>query len=320
MSARKKLRTPSASRNRFKAYVLLLINTITWGAALVMVKPALEFTSPFRYLFYRFVLAAVLSIPIWWHYRRHPAVRMHARQFFGQVGSIELIGTTLALGLLYLGLNLTSAIEASLLTTTTPIFIVLAGIFWLRERESTSEWLGLAIAFVGTLIVTLVPFIQNGSGTAELSVLGNVLILLQNIATAVYFILAKRWYKQYPKLLIAALSFLVGIGTFLGLSLYELQWSLTAFTAAVVADWAHPAVWLATGYMAVFGSIIGLTAYIKGQDMIEASEASVFTYLQPLVYVPLGIVLLGEAFTFWQGGGLLLILLGVWWAEVWGRK
>ncbi len=306
--------------HRLKAYLLLLLNTITWGAALVIVKPALEHSSPFRYLLYRFVLAAILSIPIWWHYRNHPALKKHASQFFGRVGSTELIGTTLALGLLYTGLNLTSAIEASLLTTTTPIFIVLAGIIWLRERQNKAEWLGLSVAFIGTVIVTLVPYIQNGSATAELSVMGNILILLQNIATATYFILAKRWYKSYPKLLIASLSFIVGIAAFLGLSLFELNWSLSEFLQVVASDFTHSSVWIATGYMAFFGSIIGLTAYIKGQDMIEASEASVFTYLQPLVYVPLSIALLGESFTFWQGGGLLLILLGVWWAEVRGRK
>lgn len=320
ITAVKQSRSTKPNNHRLKAYLLLLTNTLTWGAALVMVKPALEHTSPFRYLLYRFILAAILSIPIWWHYRKHPTLRKHFKQFVGRVGSIELIGTTLALGMLYMGLRLTSAIEASLITTTTPIFIVLAGIFWLRERETRAEWLGLSVAFIGTIIVTLVPFIQNGTASAELSVLGNILIILQNIATAAYFILAKRWYRSYPKLLIAALSFLVGIATFFGLSLFELQWSISEFVRAVASDWMQPSVWIATGYMAVFGSIIGLTAYIKGQDMIEASEASVFTYLQPLVYVPLGIALLGESFTFWQGGGLLLILLGVWWAEVRGRK
>ncbi|MBP9820142.1 DMT family transporter, partial [Candidatus Woesebacteria bacterium] len=312
------LRKQRPDHKRALAYLFLLINTITWGAALIVVKPALEHTSPFRYLLYRFTLAAILSLPIWWHYQKHPAIQKNLTKFVGEVGSIELLGTTLALGLLYMGLRMTTAIEAGLITTTTPIFIVLAGVFWLREQQKRAEWIGLTVAFLGTIIITLVPFIQNGSATAELSVLGNLLIILQNIATAAYFILAKRCYAQYPKLLIASLSFLVGVVTFLGLSFFELGWSLQSFATAVASDWSEQSVWIASGYMAVFGSIIGLTAYIKGQDMIEASEASIFTYLQPLVYIPLGITLLGETFSFWQGGGLLLILLGVWYAEVHG--
>ena len=50
--------------SRNVAYILLLLNTILWGAALIVVKPAYEVTTPFRFLLYRYSLAVVLSLPL----------------------------------------------------------------------------------------------------------------------------------------------------------------------------------------------------------------------------------------------------------------
>ena len=67
--------------------------------------------------------------------------------------------------------------------------------------------------------------------------------------------------------------------------------------------------------MAIFGSIIGFTAYLKGQEGIEASEATLFTYLQPLIYIPMGILLLHENVSLIQIISLMIILIGVLIAE-----
>ncbi len=116
---------------------------------------------------------------------------------------------------------------------------------------------------------------------------------------------------------------------FLFLSLFEIGFSgsingthtiFSQFFQAVQADFTHRSVWLASVYMAIFGSIIGLTAYIKGQDGIEASEASLFTYLQPLVFIPAGILLLHETVHPLQIFAMALILFGVYIAEKRSKK
>ena len=67
--------------------------------------------------------------------------------------------------------------------------------------------------------------------------------------------------------------------------------------------------------MSLFASVIGLFSYLKGQEGIEASEASLFMYLQPLVYIPLGIILLKETVNAMQIILLLIILGSVIFAE-----
>lgn len=299
------------------SYFFLIINTIVWGAALIVVKPALDVTTPFRYLLYRFFFASIFSIPLLFYY--WPKIK-NKLQTISRVTALEILGTTLALSLLYFGLSKTSAIEAGFITITTPIFVVAAGLLYLKEKEEKHEAIGLTIAFLGTILLTALPIILNGNSLDGLSLEGNLLIVAQNIAIAAYYILAKKYYKKLPKLFVVSISFYVGIISFLILSLFEVGFSLSKFSIAVAQDFTHPVVWFATLYMAIFGSIIGLTAYIKGQDGIEASEASLFGYLQPLVYIPLGIVLLGEHVYPLQFLALGMILFGVYLAEMRVKK
>ncbi len=299
------------SKSRWTSYILLLINTITWGAALVIVKPSLEITTPFRYLLYRYVFAIVLSLPILLYY--WPKVK-NKFQAIKTITLLELVGTTAALALLYLGLAKTSAVEASLLANTTPIFVVLAGIFFLKENQERREWLGLGLAFTGMVFVTLIPLL-TGNGSATMSVEGNLFIIMQNVLTALYLIGAKKYYKKLPKLFVTAISFYVASISFFFLSLWETSFSFSSLVSAIQYDLQFQSVWFAAGYMALFGSIIGLTAYIKGQENIEASEATIFWYLQPLVYIPLSLWMLGEPTHPLQFVGLAIILLGVFTSE-----
>lgn len=316
MPAKKKSR-----KSRLSSYLFLLINTVTWGLALVIVKPSLEFTTPFRYLLYRYLLAAIFSIPLLLYY--WPKIKGKLA-VIKKVFLVEFFGTGLALALLYIGLKQTTAIEASFLTTTTPIFVVLAGIFYLKEKEERHEWLGLMIAFLGTTLLTLFPIILNGITPNGLSLEGNILIVLGNIATAIAMVLAKKKYKKLPKLFVTSLSFYFGIFFFLVLSFFEIFTSLESASitqtmhvlfSTILVDFTYQPVWVAAGYMALFGSIIGLTAYIKGQDGIEASEASMFWYLQPFVFVPAGILFLGESVHPIQLLAMAIIFSGVFIAE-----
>jgi drug/metabolite transporter (DMT)-like permease len=299
---------PARKRSiRFKSYLFLSINALCWGAALIVVKPALEHTTPFRFLLYRYLIAGVVSLPIIFH--SLPKLKRPLKAI-KTIIPLELIGTTLTLSLLYFGLARTSAIEASLLATTAPIFVTLFGVLLLKEREEKHEGIGLGLAVIGTLLLTMLPMFYGTTQFHRISVEGNLFIIGQNIATALYFVLAKKYYRKLPKLFVASTSFYVGIVTFFALCWWEAG-NLTTLYQSILADWQFPSVWLASVYMATFGSIIGLTAYIKGQDGIEASEAAVFTYLEPLVYIPLGILLLQEHIYPIQVVSLGLILLGV---------
>jgi drug/metabolite transporter (DMT)-like permease len=61
--------------------------------------------------------------------------------------------------------------------------------------------------------------------------------------------------------------------------------------------------------MAVLGSVVAYFTYIYGFSKIEASEATLFTYLEPIFAVPVAIVLLKEtpSLLFLSGAGLIVV-------------
>jgi drug/metabolite transporter (DMT)-like permease len=267
--------------------------------------------TPYRYLFYRFVLASILSLP----FILGGLLKVRKRtQAVLKISAIELLGTTVALSFLYIGLHQTSSLIVNMVATTIPVFVTIGGIFFLKEREEKHEWVGMGISLVATLVLVWTS-LQNDPGDSSASFLGTAYIVAYNIVTIIYVLLAKKYYAPYPKLFISGISFVVGAISFGFLSLFEAQFHGTILATLIQTDLSSPLVLFVIGYAAVFGSIIGLTAYIKGQDGVEASEASLFSYLQPAIYIPLGYFLLREQVSFIQVISLLVIIVGVYIAE-----
>lgn len=295
------------SKRRRLAYLALFVNTLVWGAAAPIVKPALSSVTPEQFLFYRFLLASIVSFPAVMVLLRRARLQRHDVL---KISLLELVGTTLILWLTYQSLKLTTAIEASIIYSTAPIFVTLSGILFLRERETKAEWTGLTLAMLGTLIVTAEPFLRNRSFTLSGSLLGNLLMLLQNIVWAGYLVGAKRLYRYRSKLAVTGISFWIGLASFFLLALPSGNPMTTIST-----NLAIPSVLFAVVYMAIFGSIIGATTYLVGQNLIEISEASVFTYLQPLVAIPLAILWLHEPIAPLTILGSVIITIGVYLSE-----
>ncbi len=305
-----------ALRPRTIGVIFLLINVAVWGVALPIVKPALSVTTPFQFLLYRYVLAAILSTPIlvWYLWRQRRLIR-----YIPRIVGIELLGTVLALSVLYEGLDRTSSLEASLIVTTLPFFLTLGGIIFLHEKEEKREWIGLGLALSGTLFLAIEPLLDGQMLVDRVSFSGNALVVAYNFIMAAALLLAKKYYQKLPKFFVTTISFYVGMVCFAGLSMFKLGLNFNELVSIGWQQLQQPIVGWSSLYMATFGSIIGLTAYIIGQNNMEASEAGLFTYLEPIFYVPLAVFFLHEPVTPGVMVALALVALGVWWAELRGR-
>jgi len=290
--------------NRLKAYLALLGTALVWGAALPIVKPALSYISPTQFLYFRYLIAAPLLLPFLLKFflRFRPNLHTVLNIFF--VESYSFFG----LILLYRGLQLATAIEASLIGATGPIFIVLGGILLLHEKEEKFEWTGLIISFIGTLILVLEPLLTGKNHSTSFSLTGNLMIIGYNLLNVFSVIYQKKLYKHIPKIYVSSLSYPIGLCIFF--LILTLTGSSTSVSLLTI-----PSVILASGYMAIFGSIIGFTLFIYGQNLIEASEASLFTYLQGIIAIPFAYLMLKESVTWLQVIAVLIVSLGVYLAE-----
>ena len=69
--------------------------------------------------------------------------------------------------------------------------------------------------------------------------------------------------------------------------------------------------WLAWAYLVVFGSILAFTAYVTALKTLPINIVMTYTYVNPVIAVLLGWLILDEQVTWWTFGGMAFVLLGV---------
>lgn len=89
--------------------------------------------------------------------------------------------------------GLTSVAASVVLVNTQPVVVALLSVIWLREAPSRRQWLGIAIAMLGALVVAL-PDLMAASVTADRprALLGDLLALVGALTAAVYFVAGRR--------------------------------------------------------------------------------------------------------------------------------
>lgn len=292
------------SIKRRQAYIALTITAIIWGCAFPIIKPALSHITATQYLYLRFLIASIFSLPIfiYFYIKLKPKV-----SYLLKVLLIEVGGTALPLLLLYEGLSRTTSLEASLIGATGPIFIVLGGIWFLNERQSKREWQGLALSVLGSFILIAEPLITGKNDATSSSTIGNLLVMGYNGIYTVYVLIAKKIYKTNPPLYIGSLTYAVTAG------LYAL---LLGDATPTLSYLSVPSVLFAVAYMAIPGSILCFGLYLYAMSKIEASEANLFTYLNGVIALPAAYFLLGEIPSLLTLFAVAVIAYGVYRAEI----
>lgn len=292
---------------RLKAYLLLLLTAIIWGIASPVIKYTVSQISPFAFLFYRFLVTSAVFLPFFM-----VIARREKENFFSLLKIVPLgfLGVTLTLSLIFLGLEKTTALDASVLVALAPIFICVAGVLFLNEKVTRLETVGISFAFTGTLVMVAQPLIE-GSAFASQNLLGNLLIITSNFAWTAYVILSKEEFKKHSPFIITATSFFTGLVTIIPFALFEQGIKLFDYQELVFSSGA---LW-GVLYMSLFSSVIAYSTFQLGLSLIEASEATLFAYLQPIFAAPLAVFWLGEKITFPFLAGVAIIAFGVFLAE-----
>jgi drug/metabolite transporter (DMT)-like permease len=86
---------------------------------------------------------------------------------------------------------------------------------------------------------------------------------------------------------------------------------LTATIMAEPRPTPIPEAWAAWGYLVIFGSLFAFTSFVKALRLLPVNIVMTYAYVNPVVAVVLGRVILGEPITIWTIGGSVLIVLGV---------
>ncbi|HKC63861.1 MAG TPA: DMT family transporter [Pyrinomonadaceae bacterium] len=212
---------------------------------------------------------------------------------YARLAIYSLLGVVFNQFLFVKGLSLTTAINATLLGTTIPVFTLLVSLTLGYDRLSFRKALGIALAAAG-VIYLLYP---EGSFTND-TAFGNLLIVLNSLSYGAYIAVSKDMIKRYGALNVLAWIFIFGCIATLPVGGYALAGSSLNQVSA--------SVWLAVLYIVLVPTVGAYYLNAWALARVEPSTVAVYIYLQPLIAFALAPLILNER---WNPRTLLASLL-----------
>jgi drug/metabolite transporter (DMT)-like permease len=194
----------------------------------------------------------------------------------------------------------TTAINATILVTTVPVFTVLGSVLTGREPPSALKFAGIALAGIGTVYLIGPDRFSLAPDVA----LGNTLIVLGMVCYAAYFLYSGSVVGRYGPITVSFYVMLFASLGVLPLGLGALQdLRLPAISGSV---------WLWVAYIVVFPTIVTYLLNIWALQRVSSNVVAVYIYLQPLFAAAVApLVLRGEQITARAAIAALAIFAGL---------
>jgi drug/metabolite transporter (DMT)-like permease len=199
---------------------------------------------------------------------------------------LGLLGIAANQTLFLYGLRYTTAINATILVTTVPVFTVLGSVLIGREPPSALKFAGITLAALGTIYligpdrISLAPDVT----------LGNALIVLGMVCYAAYFLYSRSVVGRYEPITV---SFYVMLFASFGVLPFGLM-AMQSMRLSTISS----AVWLWVAYIVVFPTIVTYLLNIWALQRVSSNLVAVYIYLQPLFAAAVApLVLRGERLT-----------------------
>lgn len=296
-SAKKQFLSP-----RFRAYILIFLVTVIWGIASPVIKYTLGGFDPLTFLVYRFGISTVISVIIFFTIGFKMPKDIGTNLLLILYG---LLASSISLSLLFFGLRNTTVLDSSLITLSDPLLISIAGVYFLGERISKREKIGISIAVIGTLLTIIEPLLQSDS---ILKLSGNIMIIAYAIVVAGTAVIAKVLLRRGVDA-----STMTGVSFILGFISLLPFWIPAANISLFTVNQSYH---LGVLFMAVISGSFAFYLSNKAQKSIEIGEQAIFGYMYPIFSAPLAIYWLGEKITSTFIIGAIIIVAGVFIAEV----
>ena len=281
-----------------KGLAYLSIVYIVWGSTYLAIRYAVREGAgfpPFALGAARILVAG--AVLLGWAAIR----RMKLRLTRGEFLTLAIAGLLMwpgANGLVNWAEQRADSSYAALLVGALPIWTALIDAIWRRERPTARLLLFLGIGFAGVALLSI-PRLLVAEGADILTIL---MLIVAPITWAIGALLQIHRPVSVTPTVSAAYLHLFGSVGFIALFVLLQEPIPTPSTEA----------WFAYGYLVVFGSIGAFTAFVRTLHLLPTHIAMTYAYVNPVVAVILGWLLLREPVSPVILGGMGLILLGVW--------
>lgn len=289
---------PNRLAPEWQIWTALLIVYVVWGSTYLAIRVVDETMPPLLAAGARHVSAGVIIFALLLVTKGPGALRLSRAEWFGAgfVGLALLLGGN---GLVMLGERDVPSGLAALIIAVVPLFVVLLRRVF-GERVASGTYVGVLGGFVG-MAVLIVPHGVSG----ETNVVAMLMLVGASLSWAIGSYFSTRLRLPRDPLASTGAQMLVGgtslaiVGTLAG------EWGL------VQVDRFSTDSVVALVYLIVFGSVVAYTAYTWVLQHATVSRVSTYAYVNPVVAIVLGALILNETVDVWILLGAAIIVIAV---------
>ena len=280
-------------------YLLLALASLCWSGNHLMGRAIAGHVPPLTISTLRWLLAAAILYPF-----LRPQLRRdwpEIRQHLGVLTYLSLLGGGVFGALQFVGLQLTTALNVSVMNSLGPVFIAAASAAMFRDRLTGGQFAGIVISLLGVLAIIskLDPAVFS-----DLSFnIGDIIVFLNMVLWAVYSA-SLRWRPKIHPVSFMFMFCLISGTAMLPAMAWEYSTGFvlqpTVLTFSAIA------------FVTIFSTIVAFACWTRGVELIGPNRSGVFLHLIPIFSALLTGALLGEPLMGYHVAGFALILLGVW--------
>lgn len=280
----------------FKIYGTLTLVSLLYGINYSILKIIVpEYMGPFGLI----VLRVTISAVIFWSLYLFRQEKIDWKADSIRIVLCAFTGAAANMLLFFKGISLTSAINASIIMTLTPVLVLIWAYFLTKEKITKQKVIGISIALVGAVIIFYQPGAIIESGNWE----GDILVLVNGIVYACYLVIIKPLMKKYKPLTVATWLFTVAI-------IFVVP---VGFDEAMSADFTNlPWKVLASmSYSIIFVTVVVYFLNIWTLVKVDSSIVGAFIYLQPVFATLTAILFFDEVFSLKHLIAAVFVFIGV---------
>lgn len=291
--------TPLLKQHRVRLIIAFAMLYVLWGSTFLAIAVAVKHMPPTVMGAVRFLASG--GIMLLWCLATGRKIMVEPKELLrlGVIGVLLLTGGNVVVG--WSEKYVPSGL-AALLLAVTPIWVAIIEAWILKsDRLSRRGMLGLALGTIG-LAILLWPKLQNTSALGRMELFACIALMFAALSWTIGSLISKRSQLSVDVFTATGWQMLIA-------GVFNSALALT-FGHFSQVEWTAAGIW-SLAYLVVGGSLLGFTAYIWLLEHVATAKVATYSYVNPIVAVILGVVVLKERFDGFMMAGTAVIVIGV---------
>ena len=259
-------------QNLILSHIALFVANLIYAGNYTIAKEVMpEFIGPYGMILLRVFVAALIFTFCHLFFLNEP---IRTKKDYAHLLLCALFGVAINQLMFFKGLSMTNPINPAIIMMATPIMVLIASFFLLKESLGWKNILGIALGVIGSVTLIL-SSASESFGLDRSNALGDVFVLINASSYGIYLVIVKPLMKKYHPITVMRWMFTFGLFLvipFGGSELLEVNWAII-----------DTRIWICIAYVLVFVSVLAYFFNSWALVRVSPTLVSFYIYLQPVL-------------------------------------